>query len=469
MTELLTTSNLLPWVLLATLVGCAAGAVAQHFFRATSLARQLQQARDAGALESADKAARREQELAEQQSQMAQNNAALLAQVEMQSKQLQEQGQQLQNADQQLTNTRTELAASEARMKEMQRSFAEKEEVFAKNSAMLKQEFELLAKQVLDQQETKQHQSLQLMLKPFREQIGDFKQRVEEVHKNDVKERASLLNEMQNLQKASERINTEAENLTKALKGDKKLQGNWGELVLERVLEESGLRKDHEYFLQFSSRDEAGQIKRPDVLIRLPEGKDVIVDAKVTLVAYEQALASEDDQQREVLLRQHLMDLRNQIKRLSSQDYDQLPDVRSLDFVLLFVPIESAFTMAMEMDPGMFTSAFEQRIMLVSPTTLMLALRIINNLWRVEKQNKNAQEIAQRAGAMYDKLAGVVEEVDRLGKQLSTVQGTYDNVYSRLATGKGNLVRQVETVRSLGASAKKTIAPSMIENASHDE
>ena len=316
----------------------------------------------------------------------------MLAQVEMQSKQLQEQGQQLQNADQQLTNTRTELAASEARMKEMQRSFAEKEEVFTKNSAMLKQEFELLAKQVLDQQETKQHQSLQLMLKPFREQIGDFKQRVEEVHKNDVKERASLLNEMQNLQKASERINTEAENLTKALKGDKKLQGNWGELVLERVLEESGLRKDHEYFLQFSSRDEAGQIKRPDVLIRLPEGKDVIVDAKVTLVAYEQALASEDDQQREVLLRQHLMDLRNQIKRLSSQDYDQLPDVRSLDFVLLFVPIESAFTMAMEMDPGMFTSAFEQRIMLVSPTTLMLALRIINNLWRVEKQNKNAQK-----------------------------------------------------------------------------
>jgi DNA recombination protein RmuC len=189
----------------------------------------------------------------------------------------------------------------------------------------------------------------------------------------------------------------------------------------------------------------------------------------VTLVAYEKALASEEDDQREILLRQHLGDLRNQIKRLSNQDYDQLPDVRSLDFVLLFVPIESAFSLAMEMDPGMFTSAFEQRIMLVSPTTLMLALRIINNLWRVEKQNKNALEIAQRAGAMYDKLAGVVEEVDRLGKQLSTVQGTYDNVYSRLATGKGNLVRQVETVRSLGASAKKTIAPSMIESANEDD
>ena len=351
----------------------------------------------------------------------------------------------------------------------MQKGFAEKEAVFAHNSALLKKEFELLAKQVLDQQETKQQQSLQLMLKPFREQIGEFKQRVEDVHKSDVKERASLLTEMQNLQKASERINTETENLTRALKGDKKLQGNWGELVLERVLEESGLRKDHEYFLQFSARDEDGQLKRPDVLIRLPEGKDVIIDAKVTLSAYERALASDDEEQREVLLRQHLLDLRNQIKRLSGQDYDQLPDVRSLDFVLLFVPIESAFSVAMEMDPSMFTAAFEQRIMLVSPTTLMLALRIINNLWRVEKQNKNALEIAQRAGAMYDKLAGVVEEVDKLGKQLTTVQGTYDNVHARLATGKGNLVRQVETIKGLGANTKKTIATSLLENAQDND
>ncbi|MEC8058813.1 MAG: DNA recombination protein RmuC, partial [Pseudomonadota bacterium] len=219
MTELLTTSNLLPWVLLAATIGCALGAALQHVLRARSWALRMQKARDEGAAESADKALVREQELAEQQSQMAQNNAALLAQVEMQSKQLQEQGQELQNVNQLLAKSRSDLAGSQARMQEMQRGFAEKEEVFAKNSAMLKQEFELLAKQVLDQQESKQQQSLQLMLKPFREQIGDFKQRVEEVHKNDVKERASLLTEMQNLQKASERINTEAENLTKALKG----------------------------------------------------------------------------------------------------------------------------------------------------------------------------------------------------------------------------------------------------------
>lgn len=468
MTEILNLPNVAPWLVIAVLLGAGAGAMLQHQLRASHWRQRLQQARDEGVAEATQAALQREQTLTAQHAQLAQSNTALQTQVDMQDKQLLEQGQQLQNAEQQLSKSGAELAASHARMEEVQRGFAEKEQVFTKNSAMLKQEFELLAKQVLDQQESKQQQSLQLMLKPFREQIGDFKQRVEEVHKNDVKERASLLTEMQNLQKASERINAEAENLTKALKGDKKLQGNWGELVLERVLEESGLRKDHEYFLQFSSRDEAGQLKRPDVLIRLPEGKDVIIDAKVTLNAYEQALACDDEQQRDLLLRQHLADLRNQIKRLSSQDYDQLPDVRSLDFVLLFVPIESAFSLAMELDPGMFTAAFEKRIMLVSPTTLMLALRIINNLWRVEKQNKNALEIAQRAGAMYDKLAGVVEEVERLGKQLATVQGTYDNVYSRLARGKGNLVRQVETVRSLGANSKKVIAPGLIESASDD-
>ena len=469
MIEVFATSNSLPWLMLAALFGGATGWALRHYSSASKWAQKLEQTHAQWAIEAAQEFTVLKEQHAEQLSDISQRNAALAAQVEMQAQQLAEQTQQLQHSEERLTKYQADYAASQARMSEMQKGFAEKEAVFAQNSALLKKEFELLAKQVLDQQETKQQHSLQLMLKPFREQIGEFKQRVEDVHKTDVKERASLLNEMQNLQKASERINTEAENLTKALKGDKKLQGNWGELVLERVLEESGLRKDHEYFVQFSARDEDGQLKRPDVLIRLPEGKDVIIDAKVTLSAYERALASEDEDQREVLLRQHLLDLRNQIKRLSSQDYDQLPDVRSLDFVLLFVPIESAFSLAMEMDPGMFTAAFEQRIMLVSPTTLMLALRIINNLWRVEKQNKNALEIAQRAGAMYDKLAGVVEEVDKLGKQLTTVQGTYDNVHARLATGKGNLVRQVETIKGLGANTKKTIASSLLENAQDDD
>ena len=331
----------------------------------------------------------------------------------------------------------SEFSSLQGRMEEAQASFAAREELLRESNERMKIEFESLATKVLNAQGAQQRQSLDVMLNPFREQIGDFRKRVEEVYRSDTKERASLLKEMQNLQSASNRINEEAENLTKALKGDNKIQGNWGELVLERILEDSGLRKDHEYFVQPSSRDEQGRIKRPDIVIRLPEGKDVVVDSKVTLVAYEQALSTEDEQARQVYLKQHVDAVRGQVKKLAEQDYDQLPDLRSLDFVLLFIPIESAFTLAMELDSKLFVDAFNKRIMLVSPTTLMMALRIIDNLWQVEKQNRNAQDIAQRAGALYDKLQGVVEEVDKLGKQIGTVQGTYDTLYGRLAGGRG--------------------------------
>lgn len=360
-----------------------------------------------------------------------------------------------------LSTKQGELAGLQGRMDEAQANFVAREKLLRETNERMKVEFEALASKVLNAQGAQQRQSLDLMLNPFREQIGDFRKRVEEVYRSDTKERASLLKEMQNLQSASNRINAEAENLTKALKGDNKVQGNWGELVLERILEDSGLRKDHEYFVQPSSRDEQGRLKRPDIVIRLPEGKDVVVDSKVTLVAYEQALSTEDEQARQVFLKQHVEAVRGQIKKLAEQDYDQLPDLRSLDFVLLFIPIESAFTLAMELDSKLFIDAFNKRIMLVSPTTLMMALRIIDNLWQVEKQNRNAQDIAQRAGALYDKLQGVVEEVDKLGKQLGTVQGTYDTLYGRLAGGRGNLVGQAEKLRELGAPVKKIIAPQL--------
>ena len=354
-----------------------------------------------------------------------------------------------------------EFSSLQGRMDEAQASFTAREKLLRESNERMKVEFESLATKVLNAQGAQQRQSLDVMLNPFREQIGDFRKRVEEVYRSDTKERASLLKEMQNLQSASNRINEEAENLTKALKGDNKIQGNWGELVLERILEDSGLRKDHEYFVQPSSRDEQGRVKRPDIVIRLPEGKDVVVDSKVTLVAYEQALSTEDEQARQVYLKQHVDAVRGQVKKLAEQDYDQLPDLRSLDFVLLFIPIESAFTLAMELDSKLFVDAFNKRIMLVSPTTLMMALRIIDNLWQVEKQNRNAQDIAQRAGALYDKLQGVVEEVDKLGKQIGTVQGTYDTLYGRLAGGRGNLVGQAEKLRELGAPVKKVIAPQL--------
>ena len=270
---------------------------------------------------------------------------------------------------------------------------------------------------------------------------------------------------MRNLHRASDKINQEAENLAKALKGDKRLQGNWGELVLERVLDESGLRKDHEYTLQATRRTEDGDAKRPDVIIHLPDEKDIIVDSKVSLAAYERAVAAEDDGARENFLRQHVNDLRAQVKRLSEQEYDRLLGVRSLDFVLLFVPIESAFMLAMDYDQGLFTEAFNKRIVIVSPTTLLMTLRIIHNVWRYEKQTKNAQEIARRAGALYDKLRLVMEDMAKLGSLLRTADESYQTAMLKLASGKGNLVRQVEHFRELGASVRRPFPRELLDTA----
>ncbi|MGD8831139.1 MAG: DNA recombination protein RmuC [Pseudomonadales bacterium] len=363
---------------------------------------------------------------------------------------------------------RARQAALEARLEESRKAFEEKEALFRESSEALKQEFELLANRIFERQGQAHQEKLATVLSPFKEQIQDFRKRVEEVYHTETKDRASLLTEVRNLQQASEKINLEAENLTRALKGDSKLQGNWGELVLERVLEESGLRAGHEYFLQESRRTEAGDLKRPDVLIRLPDDKDVVIDAKVSLTAYEKALAAETDAKRDVHLRQHLASLKNHVKRLAEQDYAHLEDVRSLDFVLMFVPIESAFTLAVEQDHKLFTDAFEKRIVIVSPTTLMMTLRIIHNVWRYEKQNRNAQEIARRAGALYDKLRGLVEDMEKLGTQLKTVEKTYEAAVGKISSGKGNLVRQVEQFRELGAHVKKPLPKALIDAAESD-
>jgi len=361
------------------------------------------------------------------------------------------------------------LAEFKTRLEETERAFAEKEALFRQTGESLKQEFQLLANQIFEKQgevfRVRNEEHLSTVLAPFKTQLTDFRQKVDQVYTTDAKDRASLLTEVRNLQRASEKVNEEAENLTRALKGDKRLQGNWGELVLERVLEESGLRKDHEYILQHSLRNADGDIKRPDVIIHLPENKDVVVDAKVSLIAYETAVSSDDDAAREVAIKRHVQSVRTHVNKLSEQSYDQLPGIRSLDFVLLFVPVESAFTLAMEKDPSLFTEAFEKRLVIVSPTTLMMTLRIIDNVWRYEKQNKNAQEIARRAGALYDKLRVVLEDMDQLGRNLDQASRSYDSAFARLAKGRGNLVRQVEQFRELGATVKRSIPQEIVDEA----
>ncbi|MEQ8783555.1 MAG: DNA recombination protein RmuC [Roseibium album] len=368
-----------------------------------------------------------------------------------------------------LASHRAEEAALRTRLEETQRNFAEKEALFRENSEALKKEFELLATRIFERQGEQHQAKLSDVLNPFKEQLSDFRKRVETVYTTETKDRASLLTEVRNLQQASDRINREAENLTRALKGDVKTQGNWGEMVLERVLEASGLRQGEEYFLQESRRDSQGSLKRPDVLIRLPDDKDVVVDAKLSLLAYEQALAEEDAAARKAALGRHVASLRAHVRRLAEQDYDHLEDVRSLDFVLLFVPIEAAFTLAMEHDQKLFTEAFERRIVIVSPTTLMMTLRIIHNVWRYEKQNRNAQEIARRAGALYDKLRGFVDDMEALGRQLQTAEGTYQAAFAKLSTGKGNLLKRVETFRELGAPVKKALPRHLVDDDEDDE
>lgn len=355
------------------------------------------------------------------------------------------------------------------RIEESRRAHFEKEKLLRENGEALKQEFEILANKVFQsqgEQFTKRNKDqLSVVLDPFKEQMKNFRERIEQVHTNDSKDRASLLTELKNLQQASEKINLEASNLTKALKGDKKLQGNWGELVLETVLKESGLRSGHEYTTQMSARNESGELKRPDVVIHLPDDKDIVVDAKVSLVAYEKALSAEDDEQRQHFVDQHVSHIKDQVRRLSEQDYERLKGVRSLDFVLLFLPIEPAFILAMEEDPALFQDAFSKRIMIVSPTTLMMTLRIIDNIWRYEKQNQNAQEIASRAGAIYDKLRGTIEDMETLGRALKSAEKAFDTANNKLSTGKGNLVKRVEQFRELGATPKKNFSRAVLEDA----
>jgi DNA recombination protein RmuC len=399
---------------------------------------------------------------------LASANAALAAESAELRRQLDSTTSELRELRPLLTEAERRNAELATRLQENARAHAEREASFRAASENLRNEFQLLGHRIFEEHgrgfADESERRLDALLLPFREQLGEFKRRVDEIYHTESKDRASLLTEVRNLQRSSDRINVEAQNLARALKGDKRVQGNWGELVLERVLDASGLRRGHEYDVQVVLETEEGDSrKRPDVIVHLPEGKDVIIDAKTSLAAYDQALAADDDGARAQLVRQHVLDLRAHVKRLADQDYDRLKGVQSLDFVLLFVPVESAFTLAMEHDTGLFTDAFARRIVIVSPTTLMMTLRIIHNVWRVEKQNRNAEEIARRAGALYDKLRNTVDDMVKLGATLRAAGDTYETAMRKLATGRGNLVRQVEQFRELGASVKRPFPAELLE------
>ena len=383
--------------------------------------------------------------------------------------QFQDKDAEFKQLQQHYLEAKTQIAEIESRTAEQLKHAEEKLNLLKDAELRLINQFEQLAGRIFDErnkQFTEHNQtSLDHIVKPLREQLGEFKQRIETVYDNENKDRISLREEIVSLRRDTAQMNQDALNLTRALKGDKKTQGNWGEMILETVLEKSGLRKGIEYETQGAFRDENNRLFKPDVIVRLPEDKDIIIDSKVSLVAYEQYCSSDDEDERIGALKQHTEAVRTHIKTLSEKDYSGLKGIRSLDFVLLFMPIEAAFIAAFQADERLFSDAFEHKIIVVTPTTLLATLRTIENIWRYERQNENARAIADKAGIVYDKIRGFVEDLEKLGKQLSTVHTTYDGVMNKLTSGNGNLIRQASSFVDLGVKVKKTLPKSITEQA----
>jgi DNA recombination protein RmuC len=360
-----------------------------------------------------------------------------------------------------------DYAVLHTRHEESARAFEEKIRLLDEAKLQMKAQFEHLATQIFDQKaktfDEAHTKGLDLLLKPFREQITQFATQSKEQFIHDAKERQSIKDEILRLKTLNERLSQDAINLTQALKGENKTQGNWGEIVLERILEESGLREGHEYETQNTYSDEEGKKFRPDVIVHLPQNKDIIIDSKVSLVAYDAFIRAESDEERAHALKQHLLSIHSHIKGLSSKRYEQLSGVRTLDFVLLFMPIEGAFLLALEQDNSFFKTAYEQNIVVVSPSTLLVTLRTIEHIWRSEYQERNAKAIAESAEALYEKLVAFVEDMEKIGEQIGRTKKSYEGAMNKLSTGKGNLIRRVESMRKLGLKPKKMLPSSLTE------
>ena len=338
---------------------------------------------------------------------------------------------------------------------------------------MLTQEFENLANRIFDEKQTKfsaqSKEALEVSLSPLRRDIGDFRKQVESVYDKENADRNKLVGQISELQKQTMQISADAVSLANALRGDNKAQGNWGEFVLEKLLEDSGLTNGREYDTQVALKDEDGRRRNPDVIIHLPEGRDIVIDAKVSLVDYERYFHAEDEDTKQQCLNQHLASLKAHIRGLSGKDYESLEGVNSLDFVLIFIPVESAFMLALDQAPDMMRDAYDRGIIVVSPSTLMVTLRTIKNLWRYADQNRNAQVIADKAGGLYDQFVLYIEALEDVGRHLDKSRDVWDTAHKRLVSGRGNLVRRSEELKKLGAKAKKSIPDNVRSIASQQD
>jgi len=330
-------------------------------------------------------------------------------------------------------------------------------------------EFKNLANEILEDKSkkfTEQNKTnIDEILKPLNEKIKDFEKRVVDTYDKESKERFSLQNEIKNLVVLNQTISKEANNLTKALKGQAKTQGDWGEMILENILEKSGLAKGREYFVQQSFTDEQGKRLQPDVVVNYPGNKSIVIDSKVSLNAYDRYANSDDKAQQEVELKMHIDAIKMHINTLSGKNYQDLYQLTSLDFVLMFIPIEPAFLIAIQAEPDLWSYAYDRRILLISPTNLISTLKIVSTLWRQEYQNRNAMEIAKQSGDLYDKFVGLTDDLINVGKRLKSTQESYEESMKKLSSGKGNLIKRVEDIKTLGAKASKSLPPILIERA----
>ena len=344
---------------------------------------------------------------------------------------------------------------------------SEKIRLLEETKEELSLQFTNIAQRIFDEKTAKfdeiSGERIGAILQPLNHQLHEFKKEINQIYHNDSRERVSLKHEILQLRELNQQVNQEAINLTKALKSDTKIQGNWGELVLERVLEQSGLRPGHEYETQGGFRDNENRLMKPDVILHLPGGKDIIIDSKVSLIHWEKYVNTEEESEKELHLNELVKAIRNHISGLSQKNYPELKGVHSLDFILMFMPIEAAFSTTCQRDEKLIGDALAKNIIIVTPTTLLATLRTVENIWHYEHQSKNGLEIARRAGIMYDKFRSFVEELEKMGKQLTTCHATYDNVMAKLTRNRGNLVASAEQLKDLGVQAKKELPKSITD------
>lgn len=390
---------------------------------------------------------------------------AQLQQVPVLQKQVHEKEQQVQALYRETREQARRLADLSARAESEAGHHADQIKLLNDSKEQLKSEFSQLANEIFEQKQQRFSEqskaSINALLDPFNRQIEQFRKRVDDIHTKDAEGRSQLLTQLSMLKDMNTQLNKQADDLTKALKGDKKLQGNWGELQIERILESSGLQKGREFEREPNYKDDQGNNRRPDFIIHLPDGKHIIVDSKVSLNAYQQAVAADDELTREPAVKEHVAAVRSHIRALSDKNYPGLTGLNSPDFVLMFMPVESAFITAFEADQNLFNDAFERHIVVVTPTTLLATLRTVANLWVLERQNENAKELYSLAGKIYDKVAVFSHKMERLGTQISTTEKTYHDALNSLTVGRGSMLSYVERLKDIGAPTSKQIAESM--------